>query len=143
MKLLNPGEQISWLMDNLAKIIGFVSFPIFYFLMLSMFYWLGCVKVSTWKQSFPGALLTTILFILLTYIFAIYVKNFARYNVLYGSIGSIILVMVWININIHLILLGNELNIAIKNVRVRKMEKDQKRILLEQKLLKNKEQEEV
>lgn len=143
MKLLNPGEQISWLMDNLAKIIGFVSFPIFYFLMLSMFYWLGCVKVSTWKQSFPGALLTTILFILLTYIFAIYVKNFARYNVLYGSIGSIILVMVWINVNIHLILLGNELNIAIKNVRVRKMEKDQKRILLEQKLLKNKEQEEV
>jgi membrane protein len=51
--------------------------------------------------------------------------------------------MVWINVNIHLILLGNELNIAIKNVRVRKMEKDQKRILLEQKLLKNKEQEEV
>jgi membrane protein len=49
------------------------------------------------------------------------VKDFARYNVLYGSIGSIILVMVWVNINIILILLGNELNIAIKKVRVDKM----------------------
>ena len=58
---------------------------------------------------------------LLTYFFAIYVKDFARYNVLYGSIGSIILVMVWVNINIILILLGNELNIAIKKVRVDKM----------------------
>ena len=48
-------------------------------------------------------------------------KNFARYNVLYGSIGTIILVMVWVNINIILILLGNELNIAIKKVRVDKM----------------------
>ena len=58
---------------------------------------------------------------LLTYFFAIYVTNFARYNVLYGSIGTIILVMVWVNVNIILILLGNELNIAIKKVRVEKM----------------------
>ena len=74
----------------------------------------------------PGAILTTSLFILLTYFFAIYVKNFARYNVLYGSIGSIILVMVWVNINVILMLLGNELNIAIKKVRVEKMMADEK-----------------
>jgi Na+:H+ antiporter, NhaA family len=57
--------------------------------------------------------------------FAIYVRDFARYNLLYGSIGSIILVMVWVNINIILILLGNELNIAIKKVRVEKMMADE------------------
>ena len=73
----------------------------------------------------PGAALTTVLFILLTYIFAIYVRDFARYNVLYGSIGTIILVMVWVNLNIILILLGNELNIAIKKVRVEKMIADE------------------
>jgi membrane protein len=64
---------------------------------------------------------------LLTYFFAIYVKDFAKYNVLYGSIGSIILVMVWINLNMTLILLGNELNLAIKKIRVHKKERDQKR----------------
>ncbi len=121
LKLFTPEINISWFVDNLAKILGFISFPIFYFILLALFYWAGCLKITSFKQAVPGAILTTVLFILLTYIFAIYVKNFARYNVLYGSIGSIILVMVWVNINIILVLLGNELNIAIKKVRVEKM----------------------
>lgn len=121
LKLFTPQINISWLVDNMSKIIGFISFPIFYFILLALFYWVGCLKITTFKQAIPGAILTTILFVLLTYFFAIYVRNFARYNVLYGSIGTIILVMVWVNINIILILLGNELNIAIKKVRVDKM----------------------
>ena len=125
LKLFTPQINISWLVDNMAKIIGFISFPIFYFILLALFYWVGCLKITTFKQAIPGAILTTILFVLLTYIFAIYVRDFARYNVLYGSIGSIILVMVWVNINIILILLGNELNIAIKKVRVEKMISDE------------------
>ena len=121
LKLFTPQINISWLVDNMSKIIGFISFPIFYFILLALFYWVGCLKITTFKQAIPGAILTTILFVLLTYFFAIYVRNFARYNVLYGSIGTIILVMVWVNINIILILLGNELYIAIKKVRVDKM----------------------
>lgn len=125
LKLFTPQINISWFVDNLSKIIGFISFPIFYFILLALFYWVGCLKITTFKQAMPGAVLTTVLFMLLTYLFAIYVKDFARYNVLYGSIGSIILVMVWVNINIILILLGNELNIAIKKVRVEKMIADE------------------
>ena len=125
LKLFTPEINISWLVDNMAKIIGFISFPVFYFILLALFYWVGCLKITTFKQAIPGAILTTILFVLLTYFFAIYVRDFARYNVLYGSIGSIILVMVWVNINIILILLGNELNIAIKKVRVEKMISDE------------------
>lgn len=125
LKLFTPEINISWLVDNMARIIGFISFPVFYFILLALFYWVGCLKITTFKQAIPGAILTTILFVLLTYFFAIYVRDFARYNVLYGSIGSIILVMVWVNINIILILLGNELNIAIKKVRVEKMISDE------------------
>lgn len=125
LKLFTPEINISWLVDNMSRIIGFISFPVFYFILLALFYWVGCLKITTFKQAIPGAILTTILFILLTYFFAIYVRDFARYNVLYGSIGSIILVMVWVNINIILILLGNELNIAIKKVRVEKMMADE------------------
>lgn len=126
LKLFTPQVNISWFVANLTKIIGFISFPIFYFILLALFYWVGCLKITSFKQAMPGAILTTSLFILLTYFFAIYVKNFARYNVLYGSIGSIILVMVWVNINVILMLLGNELNIAIKKVRVEKMMADEK-----------------
>lgn len=125
LKLFTPQMNISWFVDNMTKIISFFSFPIFYFILLSLFYWVGCLKITTWKQAIPGAVFTTVLFMLLTYFFAIYVKDFARYNVLYGSIGSIILVMVWVNVNIILILLGNELNIAIKKVRVEKMIADE------------------
>lgn len=125
LKLFTPEINISWFVDNLSRIIGFISFPLFYFILLSLFYWVGCLKITSWKQAAPGAVLTTVLFIVLTYFFAIYVRNFARYNVLYGSIGSIILLMVWVNINIILILLGNELNVAIKKIRVEKMIADE------------------
>lgn len=125
LKLFTPEINISWLVRNMTKIIGFISFPVFYLILLALFYWVGCLKITSIKQALPGAVLTTVLFVLLTYIFAIYVRDFASYNVIYGSIGTIILVMVWVNLNIILILLGNELNIAIKKVRVEKMIADE------------------
>lgn len=125
LKLFTPSYNISWFVQNLTKIIGYISFPFFYFILLMFFYWVGCLKITTMKQAVPGAIFTTVLFMLVTFIFAFYVKKFARQNVLYGSIGSIIIVMVWINLNIILVLLGNELNIAIKKVRVEKIMSDE------------------
>ena len=125
LKLFTPKYDLNWLVENLTKIIGFFSFPFFYFMLLSLFYWVGCLKITTWRQALPGALFTTILFVLLTYFFAIYLKNYARYNVFYGSIGTFLIVMIWVNINIMLILLGNELNIAIKKLRMEKMMADE------------------
>lgn len=121
LKLFTPEYNISWLVDNLSKIISFISFPLLYFILLTLFYWVGCLKITKFREAVPGAILTTTLFVALTYFFAIYVANIARYNVLYGSIGSIILVMVWVNINVMLVLLGNELNLAIKKVKLDKI----------------------
>lgn len=125
MKLFTPAYDVSWLVNNLSKIIGFVSFPLFYFILLTLFYWLGTVKISRFRQAIPGAILTTVLFVLTTYIFAIYVKDIARYNVLYGSIGSMILLMVWVNVNVYLLLFGNELNMAIRKLRIEKILSDE------------------
>ncbi len=125
LKMFKPSYDISWFVNNLSKIIGFVSFPLFYFLLLSLFYWIGTVKITKFKQAIPGAILTTVLFILTTYLFAIYVRNFARYNVLYGSIGTMILLMVWVNVNVYLLLFGNELNLAIRRIRIEKLISDE------------------
>ncbi|OCA76304.1 hypothetical protein BBI01_06315 [Chryseobacterium artocarpi] len=125
MKLFTPAYDVSWLVDNLSSIIGFVSFPLFYFILLTLFYWLGTVKIIRFRQAIPGAILTTILFVVTTYIFAIYVKDIARYNVLYGSIGSMILLMVWVNVNVYLLLFGNELNMAIRKLRIEKLLSDE------------------
>lgn len=121
LKLFTPAYDISWFTKNLTKIIGFISFPLFYFILLTLFYWIGCIKITRLREAFPGAVLTTVLFVILTYFFAIYVANIARYNILYGSIGSIILVMVWVNVNVFLVLMGNELNLAIKKVKLEKL----------------------
>ncbi|MGC5743874.1 YihY/virulence factor BrkB family protein [Chryseobacterium sp. NFX27] len=125
MKLFTPAYDISWLVNNLSKIIGFVSFPLFYFILLTLFYWLGTVKIARFRQAVPGAILTTVLFVLTTFIFAIYVKDIARYNVLYGSIGSMILLMVWVNVNVYLLLFGNELNMALRKLRIEKLLSDE------------------
>jgi membrane protein len=125
LKLFTPVYDVSWLVNNLSKIIGFVSFPIFYFILLTLFYWLGTVRIARFRQAIPGAILTTVLFVVTTYGFAIYVKNIARYNVLYGSIGSMILLMVWVNVNVYLLLFGNELNMALRKLRIEKLLSDE------------------
>ncbi|SEM26965.1 membrane protein [Chryseobacterium taichungense] len=125
LKLFTPVYDITWLVDNLSKIIGFVSFPLFYFILLTLFYWLGTVRITRFRQAIPGAILTTVLFVATTYFFALYVKNIARYNVLYGSIGSMILLMVWVNVNVYLLLFGNELNMAIRKLRIEKLLSDE------------------
>lgn len=125
LKLFTPTYEISWLVDNLSKIIGFISFPLFYFILLALFYWLGTVKITRFRHAVPGAVLTTVLFVVTTYLFAIYVKDIARYNVLYGSIGSMILLMVWVNVNVYLLLFGNELNMAIRKLRIEKLLSDE------------------
>ena len=52
-------------------------------------------------------------------------KNFARYNVLYGSIGTMILMMIWVNVNVYLLLFGNELNFALRRLRLEKLISDE------------------
>lgn len=115
-KLLMPEYQENWLTSNLTSIIRYISFPLFYGVALSLFYWAGTIKMTKFTQVIPGTILTTILFVLTTYIFAVYVGKFATYNMLYGSIGSVILLMIWVEVNVVLILFGNELNLVIKRI---------------------------
>ncbi len=62
----------------------------------------------------PGTILTTTLFVLGTIGFNLYISNFSRYNVLYGSIGTLIILMLWIWVVAILILAGNDLNSGIR-----------------------------
>ena len=62
----------------------------------------------------PGTILATTLFVLGTVAFNGYISNFSRYNVLYGSIGTLIILMLWIWVIAILILAGNDLNSGIR-----------------------------
>lgn len=66
----------------------------------------------------PGALMTTILFMISTFAFGIYIDTFGRYNELYGSIGALLIMMLYIWLNSNLILLGFELNATLRKLRI-------------------------
>lgn len=61
----------------------------------------------------PGSLLATLMFIITSLGFAYYVNNFGNYNKIYGSIGAAIVLMVWLELNCFILLLGFELNASI------------------------------
>ena len=65
------------------------------------------------KLLTPGATLATVLSVISSVAFSMYVDNFFRYNEIYGSIGALILILVWLQINSFIILIGYELNASI------------------------------
>ncbi len=67
-----------------------------------------------WKIRSPGALVATFLSIVSTIGFSIFVGSFGKYNALYGSIGTIMMVMALIFINSLVLLIGFELNVSIR-----------------------------
>ena len=78
---------------------------------------------STWRPiSFfnPGAMLGTLLSVIISWGFSFYVDNFGSYNKLYGSIGTLIVLMIWIQLNCLILLLGFELNAGIAVLRDRR-----------------------
>lgn len=67
-----------------------------------------------------GSVFTTILTIIISYFFGIWVLQFSQYNQLYGSIGTLLIVMFYIWINCMVLLLGFELNAAVNNLKKQK-----------------------
>ncbi|MCB0542982.1 MAG: YihY/virulence factor BrkB family protein [Saprospiraceae bacterium] len=74
----------------------------------------------------PGALLATALSVLTSWGFSFYVDNFGNYNKLYGSIGTLIVLMVWMQLNCMILLIGFELNAGIAVLRDERLEKQAK-----------------
>lgn len=69
-------------------------------------------RVSFWS---PGAWFSIIMFFLLSWGFRIYLVHFNQYNLLYGSIGTVLVAMLWLFLNCLVLMLGYELNVAITN----------------------------
>jgi membrane protein len=83
------------------------------FTAISFLYFFGPSGSVKYRFISAGSTLATIFIILVSSGFAFYVNNFGSYNKLYGSIGTIIVVMLFINFNVFVILLGYELNSSI------------------------------
>jgi membrane protein len=78
-----------------------------------------------WKLWSPGAIFATFLIVLTTWLFSIWAQNFSSYNQVYGSIGALLITMLFIFINSLMLLIGYELNVSINYL---KSKADEKRI---------------
>ena len=107
----------------IAKNISIISYLFVYFkyifliivalIAFSSLYFFGTIHGSNLKFISPGSIMTTFLLITTTYFFGLYIENFSNYNELYGSIGALIIMMLYIWINSISLLLGFELNVVI------------------------------
>jgi len=92
-------------------------FVIMIYTMVAILYYFGTVKGRESRFFSIGALLTTLLFLITTYLFGVYINNFSQYNELYGSIGALLIMMLYIWINSNLLLLGFELNVSLQRLK--------------------------
>ncbi len=83
----------------------------------SFLYYLAPAKKQRFRFISAGSTLATLLFIGSTLGFNYYVDNFAQYNALYGSIGTIIVIMMWLYLNSIALLVGFELNASISSAK--------------------------
>lgn len=73
--------------------------------------------VKRWKLVSPGALIATFLSILITIAFTFFVDQFGRYNILYGSLGTVMVIMIMIFLNSLAVLIGFEFNLSIHTLK--------------------------
>ncbi len=110
----NNEHQVRWLFRTLRWVI---IIPLFYFA-IACIYKYGPAVQKRWTLFSPGTLLATFLTILTTLTFSYYVNRFATYNKVYGSIGTVMILMLLVYFNSLVLLIGYELNVSIHHLRV-------------------------
>lgn len=98
----------------LAKYMFFV---IMVYLATATLYYFGTREGKSSRFFSVGALFTTLLIILSSYLFGVYIDNFSSYNELYGSIGALLILMFYLWLNANILLLGYELNASLNQLR--------------------------
>lgn len=98
-------------------------FFIFYFSIAFLYYFAPAIPKKIRFFNF-GAAFASILAILATNLFTYYFENFSRYNKLYGSIGTLIAIMLWIYLLSLIVILGFEMNVSLRAERVEKKQEN-------------------
>ena len=104
-------DETLWLQAGRGAI-----FVLMVFTVVSILYRYGTKSVKHVRFFSPGSIFTTVLSILTFYLFSYYVTEFAQYNELYGSIGTLLILMLFIWLNAIILLLGFELNASIHSL---------------------------
>ncbi len=124
---------LKWLNIHRSNIIWIrilrwiLTLSLFYY-SIALIYKFGPSVKKRWPTFSPGAILATALTILTTYGFSYWVNHFGNFNKIYGSIGTVLIIMLLIYINSLILLIGFELNVSITYLKGEADERRQKEL---------------
>lgn len=95
----------------------YMFFVLMVYLATATLYYFGTHEGKASRFFSVGALFTTFLIIMISYIFGIYIEKFSKYNELYGSIGALLILLLYLWLNSNIILLGYELNASLNRLK--------------------------
>lgn len=122
--LITQGAVLTWLGVKSAFWKEFIFYTRWVAMITLIYYSIAFIYKyapavqKRWKLISPGTILATFLSIMATLGFSAFVNNFGRYNALYGSIGTIIMLMALVFINSLVLLIGFELNVSIRSLKL-------------------------
>ncbi|MDX9773468.1 MAG: YihY/virulence factor BrkB family protein [Bacteroidales bacterium] len=98
----------------LVMIFKWILIVAMLFFAISTLFYLVPAHKKDFRFISPGSIVATTLFIITSLGFSAYVNDFGQYNKLYGSIGTLIVILIWLYLNSIALLVGFELNVSIK-----------------------------
>ncbi|XMO86821.1 YihY/virulence factor BrkB family protein [Algibacter sp. AS12] len=105
-------EGVYW-----TNVVQYLFFVVMVYMATATLYYFGTREGRESKFFSIGAIFTTFLIILTSYLFGIYIENFGQYNKLYGSIGALLILLFYLWLNSNILLLGYELNASLNKLR--------------------------
>jgi len=118
--MLEQGILKGWISYYLLQFGRWIIILAMFFFTVSFIYYLAPAKRRSFRFISAGSSLATFLSLAASIGFNYYVKNFASYNALYGSIGTLLIIMVWMHFNALILLIGFELNASIYHAKQEK-----------------------
>lgn len=128
--LIMEGNVLRWLGVTNSNVIDFIHnirwiiIILLFFFSISFIYRYAPAVHKKWKFVSPGSILATFLMIIFTAGFSYWVSNFSNYNELYGSISTVLILMLLIYFNSLVLLIGFELNVSINSLKYEVDERD-------------------
>jgi membrane protein len=107
LSLIGVGQTTRWLF----LVLEWPVLSAFIMLLLAVLYRLAPNRdAPQWRWISPGAVAATLVWIIASILFTVYVANFNSYDKTYGSVGGIIILLTWLYISAYVVLLGAEIN---------------------------------
>jgi len=106
---LGPAFAWTWKIAQWPVIFGLVALGV------GMIYYYAPDAEQEWIWITPGSIFATVLWLLTSLVFKLYIANFTSYNATYGAIGGVIVLLLWFYVSALAVLLGAELNAEIEH----------------------------